>query len=267
MISIASGKHILTSIEDLHQDGFLRLCSTNQIFWMDPRMPGKQILAYCHGRQYDRYLATETSNGNSNKGRIGIQHELHINIWKTLAFTLLKSRNNGLVTVYDVSRSQSNLVFVNAAPYALSNGTGLYGKYDGHGILGHNHRSGLVRLSERGGLIYNALAFNSSEEYTPVVEWTTALQELKTTTATFCSDAGPLDFQDRPHVDLGPVYYGKKNSREFPVRFLMNSAQLCFVHATKTPRYSKNRHQTQRLIWSKTFRLTGRREICQSNMS
>ena len=131
---------------------------------------------------------------------------------KTLAFTLLTSRNNGLITVYDVSRSQSNLVSVNSAPYALSNGTSLYGKYDGHGIVVHGHRFGLVRLSERGGLSYNVLAFDSSEEYTPVVEWTTALQELKTTTATFCSDAGPLNFQDRPHVDLGPVYHGKKKS-------------------------------------------------------
>ena len=115
-----------------------------------------------------------------------------------------------MITVYDVSRSQSNLVSVNAAPYALSNGTSLYGKYDGHGVVDHNHGFGLVRLSERGGLSYSALAFDSSEEYTPVVEWTTALQGLKTTTATFCSDAGPLDFQDRLHVDLGPVYHGKK---------------------------------------------------------
>ena len=122
----------------------------------------------------------------------------------------MKSRNNGLITVYDVSRSQSDLVSVNAAPYALSNDTTLYGKYDGQEIVVHDHRSGLVRLSERGRLSYNALAFDSSEEYTPVVEWTTALQELKATTATFRSDAGPSDLQDRPHVDLGPVYDGKK---------------------------------------------------------
>jgi hypothetical protein len=99
---------------------------------------------------------------------------------------------------------------VNAAPYALYNRASLYGKYDGHGVLVHDHRFGLVRLSERGGLSYNVLAYDSSDEYTPVVVWTTALQELKTTTATFCSDAGPLD-EDRPHVDLGPVYHGKKN--------------------------------------------------------
>jgi hypothetical protein len=80
MFSIASEKNVLTSIEDLHQDGLLRLCSTNQIIWMDPRMPGKQVLAYCHGRQYDRYLATETFSCNSNNGRIGIQYEPHINI-------------------------------------------------------------------------------------------------------------------------------------------------------------------------------------------
>ena len=99
---------------------------------------------------------------------------------------------------------------MNAAPYALSNGTSLYGKYDGQGIVVHDHRFGLVRLSERGGLNYNALAFDSSEEYTPVVEWTTNLQELKTKTATFRSDAGSLNLQDRPHVDLGPVYDGIK---------------------------------------------------------
>ena len=74
MINIADGKHILTSIEDLHQDGLLRLCSTDQIIWMDPRMPGKQILAYCHGRQYDRYLATDTFSRNSDNGRIAIQY-------------------------------------------------------------------------------------------------------------------------------------------------------------------------------------------------
>ena len=129
-----------------------------------------------------------------------------------------------MVTVYDVSRSQSNLVSVNAAPYALSNGASLYGKYEGHGIVVHNNRFGLVRLSERGELSYNALAFDSSEEYTPVVEWTTALQELKTTTATFSSDSGPLDFQDRSHVDLGPVYDGIKNTRESLFLLLTDSA-------------------------------------------
>ena len=100
---------------------------------------------------------------------------------------------------------------MNTAPYALSNGTSLYGKYEGHGIVIHDHRFRLVRLSQRGELSYNALAFDSLEEYTPVVEWTTALQELKTTMATFCSDADPLD-EDRPHVNFGPVYHGKKES-------------------------------------------------------
>ena len=79
MFSIASAKHVLTSIEDLHQDGLLRLGSTNQIIWMDPRMPGKHLLAYCHGRQYDRYLATETFCCNSNKSEINI-HGVRINI-------------------------------------------------------------------------------------------------------------------------------------------------------------------------------------------
>ena len=167
-------------------------------------MHGKQILAYCHGRQYDRYLATETFPYNSNNGGIDIKYELQVHITviseKLLDFTLLKSRNNGLITVYNVSRS----------PYAHSNGTSLYGKYDGQGIVVHDHRFGLVRLSERGKLSYNALAFDSSEEYTPrrrLVD--NSLARVKNNDS-FRSDAGPLDLQDslKPHVDLGPVYDG-----------------------------------------------------------
>ena len=80
----------------------------------------------------------------------------------------------------------------------------------------HNHGFGFIQLSERGGLSYNPLAFDPSEEYTPVVEWTAALQELKTTTATFRTDSGPLDRQDRSHVDLLPIYDGKKNESYIP---------------------------------------------------
>lgn len=127
-------------------------------------------------------------------------------------FTLLRSRNNGLITVYDVSRSQSNLVSMNATPYVLSTGTSLYDKHDGQGIMVHNRGFGLVRLSERGRLSYNALAFDASEEYTPVVEWTAALQELRTTTATLRADAEPLGSRDSSQVDLLPVYDGKKTA-------------------------------------------------------
>ena len=74
ILSIENGKHLLTSIENLHQDGLLRLCSTNQIIWIDPRMAGKHLLTYCHDRQYDQDLATETFSRNSNDGGIGNQH-------------------------------------------------------------------------------------------------------------------------------------------------------------------------------------------------
>lgn len=214
IFSIAKGQHILTSIEDLHPDGLLRLCSTNQIIWMDPKMPGKHVLAYCHGRHYDRYLATETLCYSKNGGIDNINFILISEIF--LAFTLLKSRNNGLITVYDVSRSQSNLVSMNATPYALSTSTSLYDKYDGQGIVAHNHGFGLVQLLRRGGLSYNDLAFDALVEHTPVVEWTAALQELKTTTANLYTDVGPLGRQDRSQVDLFPVYDGKEKESCVP---------------------------------------------------
>jgi len=113
---------------------------------------------------------------------------------------------------------------VNAAPYALSTGASLYDKHDGQGIVIHNHGFGLVRLSERGGLSYNALAFDALEERTPIVEWTAALQELKTKTATLCTDAGPLGHQDRSQVDLFSVYDGNKRTMLSSFYFLTDSA-------------------------------------------
>ena len=110
-----------------------------------------------------------------------------------------------MITVYDVSRSQDGLVSVNTAPYALSTGTSLYDKHDGQGIVVHSHGFGVVRLSERGRLSYNALAFDASGGYAPVVEWTTALEELRTTTILH-TDV----YQDRPQVDLFRVYNGNK---------------------------------------------------------
>src|SRR5438309_9423869 len=54
-------KHLLTSIEDVFRANYLQLCSTKDILWLDIRYPGKPLLAYAHGREFDQYLSTTTA--------------------------------------------------------------------------------------------------------------------------------------------------------------------------------------------------------------
>lgn len=62
VLSLSAGKHVFTAIEDVQQENLLRLCSTSDIVWLDLRFPGKPLLSYAHGREYDQYLTTTTVN-------------------------------------------------------------------------------------------------------------------------------------------------------------------------------------------------------------
>ena len=60
VLCLGAGKQVFTAIEDVQQENLLRLCSTNDILWVDLRSPGKPLLAYAHEREYDQYLMTTT---------------------------------------------------------------------------------------------------------------------------------------------------------------------------------------------------------------
>ena len=62
VLSLSAGKHVFTAIEDVQQENLLRLCSTSDIVWLDLRFPGKPLLSYTHGREYDQYLTTTSVN-------------------------------------------------------------------------------------------------------------------------------------------------------------------------------------------------------------
>jgi hypothetical protein len=55
-----TSRDILTSVEDLAEDNIIRLCSTAQVIWLDPRYLARPLLGYKHRRQYDRTLWTRT---------------------------------------------------------------------------------------------------------------------------------------------------------------------------------------------------------------
>lgn len=60
LFSISRERDVFTSVEDKREDNIITLCSTREILWIDRRYPGKPLLGYRHGRQYDRSLEART---------------------------------------------------------------------------------------------------------------------------------------------------------------------------------------------------------------
>ncbi|KAF8965245.1 hypothetical protein BDZ97DRAFT_1659285 [Flammula alnicola] len=190
LFSLSMGKHVLTYVEDSQKDNILRLCSTNQIIWMDTRFPGRPLLAYAHERQYDRYLATR-----------------YLDQWSDNPVTVLTSRNNSVITVYDVSRSVDDVIQLNTSPYFLSSEFSMYQTHIGQQIAAHDHCLGFVRLAETGEVSYSEVLPSESQckmDYT--VDMTKDMQNLAATTGKLQADIGPMGRQEFSQVDLQQAY-------------------------------------------------------------
>ncbi|GLB34867.1 hypothetical protein LshimejAT787_0204320 [Lyophyllum shimeji] len=138
LFTLPGPRDVITSVEDQGDDYILKLCSTREILWVDTRFPGKPLLGYKHGRQYDRYLEVWTSP-------------------LSRASTLLTSRNNGMVTVYDVFRSQAQLLHLDSPPYCIIPGNHASVSHPGQALfkpsLGTSPDAfSLIRLTEQGSL-------------------------------------------------------------------------------------------------------------------
>ncbi|KAF5380885.1 hypothetical protein D9615_004029 [Tricholomella constricta] len=191
LFSLPGQRDVLTSIEDQKGDNIIKLCSTREILWIDTRFPGKPLLGYRHGRAYDRHLEARTIPLSS-------------------ASTLLTSRDNALVTVYDVSRSEGQLLHVNAPPYCFIPGNDASASHLGQALFKHpldkkDNSFSLIRLTERGCLQKVDLRI-SDADFAPVFEtsWTTDVKQL---------DAKSLHPREAPHdkqafieVDLSGAY-------------------------------------------------------------
>lgn len=192
LFTISRQQDVLTSI-DHGGDNIIRLCSTREIIWMDKRYPNKPLLGHQHGRQYDRSLEART---------IQLQPQL----------TLLTSRNNVLVTVYDVSRSAGQLVHMASLPYCLFPDEGFGTSCIGSVFLQHtqnfNENVCLVRLSDDGSLNYVDLAIPRLGAGSVVnTSWSADVKELDAQTRYHCPDVGPLGAQDFSETDFRLPYH------------------------------------------------------------
>lgn len=143
--------------------------------------------------------------------------------------TYLTSRKNGLVTVYDVSRSDDDkLLHVNVSPYALPLLSGHDEWHSGitsfrHPLDKNNTCVSWFQLSNRGGihrLDLDVALKNSNGSHFPGLgfEWSTDVKEMDLQATSVRPYSGPLEARRPSPVDLSPFYNCKNHCLYFRVQ-------------------------------------------------
>ncbi|EGO18664.1 hypothetical protein SERLADRAFT_418850 [Serpula lacrymans var. lacrymans S7.9] len=187
----------VTAIEQPEPDHIIRLSTTNEILWLDDRFGRQPLLSYKHNRDFDRTLETVTVRIGNNP------------------LTLLTSRKNGLISVYDVSRSTDGLLYSGASPHSLLTHT-YYTARPGHSavVLPSTTDMSMLHLSSRGSIHRQDFRLVNTRDTggTPVTigdkmfEWSTEVQKLDTKARKLRSDPGPLGARAFSESDLHDAY-------------------------------------------------------------
>ncbi|KAG6832340.1 hypothetical protein H0H87_001981 [Tephrocybe sp. NHM501043] len=158
------GADLITSVEDQQTEHIVKLSSTRELLWIDSRFPRNPLLCYKHGRQFDRSLRVLTSPMS--------------------ALTLLTSRANAMVSLYDISRLEREPIHINALPRCFMSDPQANASYVGQALFKHPFDTGpdafsLIQLSERGSLHQVNLSMSDEAVATFKISWTTEVKELE----------------------------------------------------------------------------------------
>ncbi|KAJ4475232.1 hypothetical protein C8J55DRAFT_562217 [Lentinula edodes] len=176
----------LTWIEDSDDSHLIPLVSTDRILWLDRRCAGKPLLGIKHGRNYDRTLALRTVIIR------GIHH------------SLMTSRKNKLITVYDVSRSTEQLLHADNAPYSFSVNT-RESRFSGDAYVNMGDQYKMFRISERGRLTYVDLK-QTGNDITSSFAATQFLPSETKDIPVLRPDLGPVGAREFSQTNLRPAY-------------------------------------------------------------
>ncbi|KAI0306378.1 hypothetical protein B0F90DRAFT_1923218 [Multifurca ochricompacta] len=199
LYSAVQSPDVLTSIACDPDDGLSRLVTTNELLWVDPRIHTRPILAWKHEREYDRTLSS------------------HAVCIKDPKLTVLSSRNNGLLTVYDVSGDKDGPVQSHVLPYSLScpfprgRHAGFYVIHP-HPESGNTTSASLLQLTSRGGVYQSVLTLCQGQCETQSSSaridrsWSSAIHRLNTTSSSQKPDVGKLGARAMQEIDFRQVY-------------------------------------------------------------
>jgi hypothetical protein len=118
-----------------------------------------------------------------------------------------------MVTVYDVSRSPSDLIHMHSQPYSLTGSSVSPETSAGYAYfhLPNDTRDQeicIYQLSERGSIFQNVLGWEDQTEFwKPGITWSEKVQELEQI-STLPDVSGNLRMQENSLVDMWPIYQG-----------------------------------------------------------
>ncbi|KAJ2932917.1 hypothetical protein H1R20_g4197, partial [Candolleomyces eurysporus] len=186
LFELKSERDFLTCVEDCTSDGIVRLCSTSRLYWLDRRKLQTPLLSVRHYRRFDRCLSI-----------------------KTLGATFLTSRKNNLVSIYDVSHSEDELLHMRNEPF------GVLAQFQDADHAGENFLSSpfhpeashaiLLKLSTRGSISGCPIMSNETENEVQVtVTYTDALRSLES--RSWEPSEGLLLERDHTVLNMFPAY-------------------------------------------------------------
>ena len=136
----------------------------------------------------------------------------------TAPVTFLTSRRNGLVSVYDVARSEA-AIRMSSPAYCLPRIRSPDGKNLGHVLIQHPHSTNsgdlsVLQLSELGAV--HAMHLKLSDDTQEVAEagpmdrsWSDEVEELQEQVQASQLDAGPLGMRTFTEANMRPAYESK----------------------------------------------------------
>ncbi|KAH6918486.1 hypothetical protein BKA70DRAFT_18342 [Coprinopsis sp. MPI-PUGE-AT-0042] len=185
-------KDYITSIEGCKADNIVRLCTTSNIVWLDQRNMRRPLVSLKHGREFDRYLQTQTLGTSSPA-------------------TFLTTRRNNLVSIYDASKGGDGLLHVQSSP------RGILLPFDFQSCLGETIISSPFeqdlanfvhfRLSEQGGIVAQHITSSATgKEFELRTGLSDEMKELEREEVKLKADTGPLGLREYAEVNMAPVY-------------------------------------------------------------
>lgn len=135
-----------------------------------------------------------------------------------VSFSLLTSRRNGLVTLYDVSRGSDGLLHSNSIPSCLPHDGPMFTAYDGHAlvVLPSDMELTYLRLCQRGSIHRQDIRVARSDQDQPrsaqeghvTHQWDEDVQRLEKQANELHIDFGPAGGRHYTEVNLRGAYEG-----------------------------------------------------------
>lgn len=162
------------------------------------------------------------------------------------ALTSLTSRTNGLITLYDISRSKDSLLHLNTPPYHLwpknEDKNPCYGRaFFQHPLASHDDFS-MFQLSDRGSILQFGLYDSRPSNNRFSVLMSEEMDKLEQRASALFPDDGPLGCRDFSEVDFVSPYDCKPI---FPYNMLSMPSPITsiryFLHLHKKKETSRRR--------------------------